>query len=1029
MDATGKLINKINEPKAENRPLPFWSWNDELDPGEVKEQISQMHQQGLGGFFMHARSGLRTEYLSEEWYKCIGAGIEQAETLGMEAWIYDEEGWPSGFAGGRVPAISQEFHAKYMQMHRIQSVEEAQHIIENNKSNVIGVYRYNKLDNNFSKIAIDTMSATKREAFSLEDMEEICLVIKKNNPYYVDTLNKKAIEAFTRTTHDEYYKRFGDAFGKTVKGFFTDEPRLSCDRFGDLAWSDCLPESFKKKNHYDIVEFLPALFLDTENYKKYRYDFWVTVNELFVNAYMKTLYDWCEEHQVKLTGHLMMEESIFSQMTSTAGVMPFYEYMHMPGIDWLRRPIASPVIAKQVGSVAAQLGNKTVLSESFALCGWDVSLEELKWIAEWQYINGVNRICQHLQGYTIRGVRKRDYPPSLFLQQTWWDQYKVFNDYLGRLNLILTEGEQVADALLLHPMRSGYIAYDGTRTSKIRRLDDALTNICEQLSQEHISYHLGDESILAKYGNIENQKLRVGNVTYKTVILPLMYSIDCNTLELLQNFIRVGGTVYSVGQEIDFTNGGPDDLEKLIEFNRQLTYINPHEIRQDMFEKGAIHISIDRNGTQVPDIHYQIRECDEGMLVYMLNLSKEKTYDTKIRLYNQDALLIELDMNSGQYLPIKTQNFENSTECSQIFYPMQSKVILCQRQEITQEVIAFNPEWKLSQIDNNALTLDMCRYRIDEGQMEGPISVIALQKKLMDLQRPCQIDMFFEVDIRTEMQDIETLEVVVEDISKYKVSINDNDIKVDDQGYWKDKSFRKMQINQYLCKGMNTIQLSTQFKQPEKVYEVLYGEGVYETEKNKITYDVELESIYLIGDFGVFSKDSFVAGERHALTTSGPFYIDKLPEKIRGLELTQQGLAFFAGILQLEQEITIEKIGAHQYSIDLSGQRAPMIHVYINGCLVKKSYWAPYQIDVTEHLKEGKNKITLKFFASNRNLFGPHHHIHGECYNVGPESFTGKWSWVERKTEADATEIFDRDKNYWTDQYNFVSFGIHSERS
>jgi hypothetical protein len=1018
MRSENKLVNKISQPMASNRPLPFWSWNDELEPTEVQRQISQMHEQGLGGFFMHARSGLRTEYLSEEWYKCIEAGIEKAQELNMEAWIYDEEGWPSGFAGGRVPAISEAFHAKYMQMHRVKSVEDIQELLAAHGKNIIGIYKYKASENVFSRVDSDDLS--------LESEEELCLVIKKNNPYYVDTLNKEAIEAFTQTTHDEYYKRFGDKFGKTVKGFFTDEPRLSCDRFGDLAWSDSLPPAFLKKYGYDIIDFLPALFLDTENYAKHRYDFWVTVNDLFVHSYMETLYNWCEEHKVKLTGHLMMEESIFSQMTSTAGVMPFYEYMHIPGIDWLRRPIASPVIAKQVGSVAAQLGNKTVLSESFALCGWDVSLEELKWIAEWQYVNGVNRICQHLEGYTIRGVRKRDYPPSLFLQQTWWEEYKVFNDYLGRLNIILSEGEQMADALLLHPMRSGYIAYDGTRTSKIRRLDDQLTQVCTRLSEKHISYHLGDETILAKHGKVEGKKLRVGKVAYKTVILPLMYSIDRETLKLLESFIKNGGRVYSMGRELEFTNGASEKLEAL---KQKLIYIELDTIREAMLTNGTVHISIENSNEQISDIHYQIRQSKEGLLLYMMNLSKEKTYPAQITLYDQEVNLVELDMNSGLHTSIHTQVQDGCTQFKEVFYPMQSKVILCQAQNTRQNVIEFQSEWTLTQIDNNALTLDMCRYRIDGGQIEGPISVIALQKKLMDLQGPCQIDMFFEVDIRTQIQAIQSIELVVEDIIKYDISINEMAIQVQDQGYWKDTSFRKMQINPYLCQGKNTIQLSTQFKQPQKVYDVLYGEGVYETEKNKITYDVELENIYLVGDFGVFSEDDFIEGQRHVLTTSGPFYIGQLPSTMNVFKLTQEGLLFFAGTMTLEQDLEIEKEESCQYMLDLSGQRAPMIHVYMNGQLVKKSYWAPYQINVTDYIHEGKNKLELKLYASNRNLFGPHHHIHGECYNVGPESFTGRWSWVERKSEADATEIFDRDKNYWTDQYNFVSFGISKERS
>ena len=83
-------------------PISFWSWNDKLDPEILKKQIQWMKKQGIGGFFMHARSGLATEYLSEEWMECIEVCAKEAERLEMQAWIYDENGWPSGFVGGKL---------------------------------------------------------------------------------------------------------------------------------------------------------------------------------------------------------------------------------------------------------------------------------------------------------------------------------------------------------------------------------------------------------------------------------------------------------------------------------------------------------------------------------------------------------------------------------------------------------------------------------------------------------------------------------------------------------------------------------------------------------------------------------------------------------------------------------------------------------------------------------------------------------------------------------------------------------------
>ena len=88
--------------QEEYRSIPFWSWNDRLELAKLKKQIHWMKENGIGGFFMHARSGLQTEYLSEEWMQCIEGCAKEAEKLDMKAWIYDENGWPSGFVGGKL---------------------------------------------------------------------------------------------------------------------------------------------------------------------------------------------------------------------------------------------------------------------------------------------------------------------------------------------------------------------------------------------------------------------------------------------------------------------------------------------------------------------------------------------------------------------------------------------------------------------------------------------------------------------------------------------------------------------------------------------------------------------------------------------------------------------------------------------------------------------------------------------------------------------------------------------------------------
>jgi len=104
-------VSKIFDEKELNkyRPIPFWSWNDKLCPEELKRQVRMMKEAGMGGFFMHARSGLVTEYLSDEWFEAIKVCMDEAEKCSMDAWCYDENGWPSGFAGMKLLEDSQNF--------------------------------------------------------------------------------------------------------------------------------------------------------------------------------------------------------------------------------------------------------------------------------------------------------------------------------------------------------------------------------------------------------------------------------------------------------------------------------------------------------------------------------------------------------------------------------------------------------------------------------------------------------------------------------------------------------------------------------------------------------------------------------------------------------------------------------------------------------------------------------------------------------------------------------------------------------
>jgi hypothetical protein len=99
-----QLKSLFADPPSEYRSAPLWDWNDKITEEGIAFQMKEFKKAGIGGVFVHPRPGLITEYLSEEWFHLFDYTVQKGKELGMKVWIYDENSYPSGFAGGRVPA-------------------------------------------------------------------------------------------------------------------------------------------------------------------------------------------------------------------------------------------------------------------------------------------------------------------------------------------------------------------------------------------------------------------------------------------------------------------------------------------------------------------------------------------------------------------------------------------------------------------------------------------------------------------------------------------------------------------------------------------------------------------------------------------------------------------------------------------------------------------------------------------------------------------------------------------------------------
>lgn len=358
-----------------------------------------------------------------------------------------------------------------------------------------------------------------------------------------DNLDSESVRKFMELTHDTYKRYFKNQSASKIKGFFTDEPNV-CDFFASfgngypwLPWTGEFPAYFQKKRGYDITGFLPCLFYRTAESGKIRHDYFKTLAERFCDSYFKQLADWGEQEHLKMTGHLLFENDLgYNPRTSGSTMLP-YKYLDIPGIDILGELTEEILTVKQCTSVANQYGKERVMSEMYGCTKWEFDCEGQKWMGDWQFVMGVNQRCQHLALYSLKGLRKRDYPPVFNYQTSWWEYNKIIEDYFARFAVCTSFGKVVRDILVIHPqssmwMRSGSwekenlsemegnMGWTDSKMQELNALGNELNEFIRGMLGIHQDCDLGDELLIEQDGRITDGKFYIAQAGYRVVLIP-----------------------------------------------------------------------------------------------------------------------------------------------------------------------------------------------------------------------------------------------------------------------------------------------------------------------------------------------------------------------------------------------------------------------------------------------------------------------------------------------------------------------------
>ncbi len=995
-------------PSNDYRPAPFWSWNDALVEDELRWQIQQLKAAGFGGFFMHSRVGLETEYLSDEWFAKIGACIDEARRIGMLAWLYDEDKWASGFAGGWLNRRFPETRGVGL---AAAIVEEGSPNAALTAADTLAVFAVEKDEQG-------TIRASRQ--LKTGDVPGSGEIIWRyhtrpfvndnwfNGETYLDILNPQAVKKFLDITMEGYDTRFRNDYGRTVPGIFTDEPNFYPWVGTDVTampWTAGMADLFKQRFGYDLVAHLDALSCRRPGFQKVRHDYHRFLTERFVESFAKPYGELCGRLGLKLTGHWLWEDSLRSQTLHIGAAMPQYEYEQVPGIDHLRRNIEDALTLKQVASVAHQFGRDQVLCEIFGVSGQDFGFEDAKWIGDFHLALGVNYFCPHLTLYSFTGDRKRDYPPTFSYHQPYWDRLGFINDYFARAGRITREGRFQTRVLVLHPISSAWaFASRFEDCPEVDFYNHELVSLQDGLLGQHLDFDYGDEIILARHGRVEGRNLQVASHgSYEIVVVPPSFTWATETVALLEEFLAAGGRVIFVGQRPTAMNGEAQNgrwAPLLGHVNARQVLNESAAVAEALNGMGARDVSVTgADGREIEPILCHHRRSGDRSIYFFCNTSRQTTYEARISL-NASGSPLCCDMASGDMRPIPGHVSNGRLILTHRFEPVGSLAIVvdpeqtpagrpAERREAGRETLAT--DWSFVRTHPNTLVLDTCRWALNDGPLGEPTPVWKVRRAAFDAaglqeywgiqpwvltqkgitpSKTAKVEMRFS--FKSEI-DQPSAWLVVELAEEFHIQLNGHEIPAERSQWQWDKKFRKMPVGSQIHKGPNELLLTT-----------VYRPGV------------EIEDVFIVGDFATrqVGDNSYVIVPEPSMLMIGDW--------------GAQGYHFYSGNMVYRRSIRCTRQAGRRTVLRLNKPAGTLFEVRVNNQTVGLLGWQPWELDITDYLADQGNDLEIVVYGSLRNSFGPLHNKQyleqGSNWWIGPGAFT--------------------DEDHWTDRYLFAPYGL-----
>jgi hypothetical protein len=571
---------------------PFLSWNggDAQDRmARIVQDLDRLSANGIFVFNMSPGKGVPM-YLTPEHMDQVKFVVQEAKKRGMKIWLQDESDYPSGFAGGKikeqVPQLAMQGIAADMRV----SLTAGQTISMPLPPDTLGMYIENGSDHSTSLLPMPkdgqlnwTAPNTGSDPYTPNWLWDVVFVrhIYRSSPTrmfnredgtrnkdarypLIDYLDPNATRAFISITHETYKQAVGSEFGKTILGFFGDEP----DYDNTLPWTPKLLDEFRQRKGYDLQPYLPLFFARqlTDEARRVKADYYDVWSDIFSHTFFRLQAEWCAQNNLEYLVHLVGEEVMMNLTRVEGDYFRDERYVQVPGIDNLSQLLPLTVhipdgtwdvndnFPKLASSAAHLFGRPRVWTED----GGDLGLDG-KFQLDFQLIRGLNTM--QLRIPVRAGGGGAPAPPAATPQAAPVPpQAPMLAWYTNRAGYLMALGRPAAQVGLYHPANSMWLGDT--------EADRSTTKIGWQLFEHQVEWDYFDEQSLSSVAAIAGGGFKnLSGQVYRAIVVPSSTVITRAGLERFQAFVKAGGKVIFVGKTptlvvdrtfLDARAGAPD---------------------------------------------------------------------------------------------------------------------------------------------------------------------------------------------------------------------------------------------------------------------------------------------------------------------------------------------------------------------------------------------------------------------------------------------------------------------------------------